>query len=322
MRSGTNARGILLALARISGAPAYAFLIPDQGLRGCGQVWWSLVSAIAAAWCYGFASVIQALAARGASRGGAARVDPRLVVRMLSQWRFIASLGLDFLGLILQVVALRRLPLFAVQAAIAASLAVTAIFAAWLIHQVLADREWVAVAGVCAGVALLGTSAGAVQSAPTGNEFRIGLITGLGALLVLGMLAGRLPDRFRTPALGAVAGLGYGVVAVSARILTNFAPLALAKDPATYTLAVAGVVSFLFYASALERGQVTVASAATVLTETVLPALIGVLFLGDHPRRGLEAVAAAGFALAVAGAVMLARFAEGGADAAAAGGSA
>jgi drug/metabolite transporter (DMT)-like permease len=274
-----------------------------------------LACAIAAAWCYGFASVIQALAARSASHGGAARVDPRLVVRMLSQWRFIASLGLDFLGFILQVAALRRLPLFVVQAAIAASLAVTAIFAAWLVHQVLAGREWAAVAGVCAGVTLLGTSAGAERPASAGGDFRIGLVAGLGVLLALGMLAGRLPDPFRTPVLGAIAGLGYGVVAVSARILTSLAPLALAKNPATYTLAVAGAVSFLFYASALERGQVTVASAATVLAETVLPALIGVLLLGDHPRRGLEAVAAVGFALAVVGAVMLARFAEAGNDA-------
>lgn len=273
-------------------------------------MWWSLASAVAAAWCYGFASVIQALAARSASHGGAARVDPRLVVRMLSQWRFIASLGVDLLGFVFQVAALRRLPLFVVQAAIAASLAVTAISAAWLIHQVLAGREWAAVAGVCAGVVLLGTSAGAENPVPVGQEFRIGLIAGLGALLVLGMLAGRLPGPLRTPVLGAIAGLGYGVVAVSARILTNLAPLALVEDTATYTLAVAGAVSFLFYASALERGNVTVASAATVLAETVLPAMIGVLFLGDRPRRGLEVAAAVGFALAVAGAVMLARFAE------------
>jgi drug/metabolite transporter (DMT)-like permease len=274
-----------------------------------------LTAAVAAAWCYGFASVIQALAARSASRGGATRVDPRLVVRMLSQWRFIASLGVDFLGFVLQVVALRRLPLFVVQAVIAASLAVTALSAAWLMNQVLAWREWVAVAGVCAGIALLGASAGAERAVQVGEEFRIGLIAGLAGLLVLGMLAGHLPDPFRTPVLGAVAGIGYGIVAVSARILTNLHPLALARNPATYTLAVAGTVSFLFYASALERGQVTVATAATVLAETVLPALIGLLFLGDHARHGFEVAAALGFALAVAGAVMLARFAEAGGDA-------
>src|SRR5947209_1911785 len=97
-----------------------------------------------AALCYGVAAVMQAMAVRAASRrtagepggGNAAlgRVDPGLVVRMLREWRFIASLGLDLIGFVAQLVALRRLPLFAVQAMIAANLAVTAVFAAWLIH--------------------------------------------------------------------------------------------------------------------------------------------------------------------------------------------
>ena len=44
------------------------------------------------------------------------RVDPGLIVRLLRQWRFVASLGIDLLGFLAQLVALRRLPLFAVQA--------------------------------------------------------------------------------------------------------------------------------------------------------------------------------------------------------------
>jgi hypothetical protein len=55
---------------------------------------------------------------------------------------------------------------------------------------------------------------------------------------------------------------------------------------------------------------VTVATAAVVLAETLPPAVIGVLFLGDKTRPGLEPAAVAGFLLAVASAVMLARFGE------------
>ena len=62
--------------------------------------------------------------------------------------------------------ALRRLPLFAVQAIIAANLAVTAVVAAWLIHLELSWREWLAVAGVVVGVGLLGSSAGAAGASP------------------------------------------------------------------------------------------------------------------------------------------------------------
>src|SRR6266545_2082051 len=205
-------------------------------------MWWSLGSALAAACCFGVAAVMQALSARAASVGTAG-VSPQLVMRMLGQWRFIASLGLDFIGFLAQLIALRRLPLFVVQAAIAGSLAVTAVTAAWLANHTL-------------------------------------------------------------------AGLGYGVVGVAARILTGFSPIELIRDPAAYALAAAGIVSFMFYTAALEHGDVTVATAATVLTETVLPAIIGVIFLGDTTRRGLVGMAAAGFALAVAGALTLARFGE------------
>lgn len=272
-------------------------------------MWWSLASALAAACCFGVASVIQALAARAASDGGAG-VSPRLVVRMFRQWRFVASVGLDLVGFVAQLIALRRLPLFVVQAAIAGSLAVTAVMSAWLASHMLSGREWVAVLVVSAGIAMLGSSAGGAGASAVGGEFRLGLIISVAALAVAGLAAARLPGRSRTLALGMIAGLGYGVVGVAARILVGFSPTDLIRDPASYALAAAGVISFMFYASALEHGDVTVATAATVLTETVLPSIVGVMFLGDTTRHGLVGVAVAGFALAIVGAVSLARFGE------------
>ncbi|HKB29590.1 MAG TPA: hypothetical protein VKD26_02005 [Streptosporangiaceae bacterium] len=272
-------------------------------------MWLSLASALAAACCFGVASVIQALAARSASRGSA-RVSPGLLVRMLGQWRFVASLVLDLVGFVAQLVALRRLPLFVVQAAIASALAVTAVLSAWLAKHALAAREWLAVIAVTIGIAMLGSSAGASGAADVGDEFRLGLIITVGVLGLAGFAAARLHGRARTLALGSIAGLGYGVVGVAARILTGFTPTDLVRDPASYTLAAAGIISFMFYTAALEHGDVTTATAATVLTETVLPATIGILFLGDTTRHGLVGLAAAGFALAVAGALTLARFGE------------
>ena len=122
-----------------------------------------------------------------------------------------------------------------------------------------------------------------------------------------GVVGGRAGRRYR---LGAVAGLGYAVLAVSARILPGFSPQQLVRDPASYTLAAAGIISFLLYASALEGGSVTVATAAVVLAETTPPAVVGVIFLGDSTRRGLTGVAILGFFLAVVCAVALARFGE------------
>jgi drug/metabolite transporter (DMT)-like permease len=278
----------------------------------------SLIAAVVAPLFYGVASAMQAMAVRAASRpagadagGGAfAAVDPGLVVRMFRQWRFVVSLGLDMLGFVAQLVALNRLPLFAVQAMIAANLAVTAVCASWLIGASLGWREWAAVGGVIAGVGLLGGSAGAEGAARVGETFKLALIVAVAGIGLIGLAAARLPGPARTPLLGATAGLGYGVLAVAARVLNGFDPVHLIKDPAAYALAAAGIVSFLFYASALERGSVTVAVAAVVLVETIPPAAVGIVLLGDKTRHGLAGLAIAGFILAVICAVQLARFGQ------------
>src|SRR6266567_2788684 len=279
----------------------------------------SLVAALVSAFCYGIAAVMQAIAVRSASNRPApdstvgpqaGRVDPGLVVRMLRQWPFIASLGIDLIGFLAQLVALRRLPLFAVQAMIAANLAVTAVFAAWLMHVLLTWREWLAVAGVVTGVGLLGSSAGSEGAAQPGPAFQMALIVTVAGIALAGLAAARLPNPARTPVLGAVAGLGYAVLAVAARILPGFSPPQLIRSPASYALAAAGIVSFMLYAAALEGGSVTVATAAVVLAETTPPAIVGVIFLGDTTQHGLTGVAVLGFILAVVCAVALARFGE------------
>jgi len=279
----------------------------------------SLVAALLAALCYGLASVMQAIAVRASSRrpvleaaGAANGVDPSLILRMLRQWPFIVSLVVDLIGFVCQVFALQRLPLFEVQVIIASNLAVTAVLASWLMHIVLTLREWAAVLAVVIGVGLLGASAGSEGAASVGDEFQIALMAALAAIAVAGVAAGRLPGRVRTPALGAIAGLGYGVLAICARILPGFSVHQLVRSPAAYTLAAAGIISFMLYASALESGVVTVATAAVIVAETIPPAIVGVLLLGDTTRPGLTAVAFAGFFLALVSTIVLARFGEAG----------
>src|SRR5579875_3390609 len=271
----------------------------------------SLTAGLVAALCYGVASVMQAAAVHEASHRlpenpAASGVDPGLVPRMLRQWRFMASLCLDMLGFIAQLVALRRLPLFVVQAMVAA------VLASLLIGVALSWREWLAVTGVVTGVGLLGSSAGAEGASQAGAVFKLALIVAVAGLGLCGLAAARLRGPARTLLLGTVAGFGYGVLGIAARVLNGFEPLTLLRDPAAYAVAAAGIVSFVLYATALEGGGVTVATAAVVLAETLPPAVIGVVFLGDTTRPGLEPAAVAGFFLAVASAVMLARFGEAG----------
>lgn len=269
---------------------------------------WSLVGALAAAVCFGWASVLQAVAARSDPSGSG--VDPRLLVRLSRQLPFLLGIGLDLVGFGAELAALRSLPLFVVQAVVAANLAVTAVAAAWILDARLAPREWVAVTAVCTGLALLGLASGPEHPTAVSLTFRLTLLGCACALGAAGVAAGRLPGAARSVVLGLVAGLGFGVVAIGTRVVTSLAPLHLARDPATYAVAVGGLTAFLFFATALQRGSVTTTTATMVVAETLVPAIVGVLTLGDDPRHGFAMVAGAGFVLAVAGALALARFGE------------
>jgi hypothetical protein len=70
-------------------------------------------------------------------------------------------------------------------------------------------------------------------------------------------------------------------------------------------LAAYGGLGLVLFASALDKGSVTVATASQFSAETVVPALVGLVLLGDHAREGLAGAAAAGFLLTVGGAVGL-----------------
>jgi drug/metabolite transporter (DMT)-like permease len=272
-----------------------------------------LVAAFAAAVCYGVGSVLQAVAARGtASVEG---LDPRLLIRLLRSWRYVVGVGLDGLGFVLGLVAVRSLPLFVVQSVVASFLAITAVLGAVFLRMPLTRRDWGALAVVVVGLALVGSSAaedGAVDvtAVETWGVLVVSLALGLAAVPLA-----RIPGNAGATALGAVAGLSFGATAVAARMLpAEGAPgvelRALVASPATYALAVAGAVALLTYSIALQRGSVTQATAPLVVGETIAPAAVGLLLLGDQARPGWGAVATVGFVLAVAGAVALARHGE------------
>ncbi|MFB6961536.1 hypothetical protein ACFCYB_32200 [Streptomyces sp. NPDC056309] len=268
-----------------------------------------MVCALGAAVCFGTATVLQAIAARAAADTGGGG-DAALLLRAVRQWRYLAGLGLDGLGFLLQIAALRSLPIYVVGAALAASLAVTAVTASRLLRVRLSAVEWSAVGVVCAGLAMLGLASGAEGREDGSAALKWAMLGAALAVLLLGAVAGRLPERVRALLLGLGAGFGFGVVEVAVRLIDSLAPSALFTNPAAYALLLGGGAAFLLLTSALQRGSVTTATAGMVIGETIGPAAIGVVWLGDRTREGLAWLAVLGFAVAVAGALALARFGE------------
>jgi hypothetical protein len=267
-----------------------------------------LLAALGAAVCYGVGSVMQAVGARRTA--AAVGIDPRLLVRLLGQGTFVVGSLLDIVGFVLSLVALRTLPLYVVQATIASNLAVSAVLAAKVMHARLANVEWSGVIAATIGLALLGLSAGEQGPVEAGHVFRWGLIIGSVGVVVLGVAAGGLSGSRGAAALGFVSGLGFGIVSMAGRVVTDLTPGHLWRDGAIWALAVSGAVGFLLHAVALQRGSVATATVGVVLGETILPVAIGVVVLGDTTRSGFAPVAVVGFLLAVAGALTLSRFGE------------
>ncbi len=269
----------------------------------------SVLAALSAAACFGVAAILQGIAvARLAPTGN--RVDPRLLLRLLREAPFVLTVLLNLLGFALHVVSLQHLPLFLVQVVLASAVALTAVLSVLVLHTPLSSRQWAAVAAVCAGLAVLSASAESSEvTTDTGSGLRLALFAGVLVVAVLGGLAGRLSGAVGGTALGLVAGTGFGLVAVSARLLpTGLNPADVLREPALYALGLAGAAAFLLYATAMQHSSVTLATAALVVTQTGVPAVLGLLLLGDGVREGTAPLALVGFLLALGGAVALARF--------------
>ncbi len=272
-----------------------------------------LLLALGCSVCYGTATVLQAAATRSVNSGDSdSGVDAALLLRALRQWRYLVGIALDGLGFVLQIAALRLVPIYVVAAAIAASLAVTAIVAAWVLSTRLSAMEWAAVAVVCASLAMLGVAAGpeGTGHGPPGLGWALLVIAAI--VFTAGAAAGRLSDRTRALVLGFGAGAGFGVDEIAVRLIDSIdlTEASFYTNPAVYALVAGGAAGFLLLTSALSRGSVTTAVAGMVVGETVGPALVGVAWLGDRTRPGLGWMVEAGFAVAVIAALALSRFGE------------
>jgi drug/metabolite transporter (DMT)-like permease len=259
---------------------------------------------------FGVASILQAVGSRKVPTGS--ELDGRrlasFVGALLRQPAFLGALLLNLAGFGLHFVALRLLSLYLAQAGIAASLVVTALLATRLMGDQLSAVEWSAVVGVCVGLGLLTVSAGNAGKSAPHPGLTVGLIVGLICIAVLGGLASRSQHAMATALLGLLAGLGYAGVAISARLLQDGSIGELLSSPTTYTLPVSGALAFILYSLALQRGSVTLATTPMIALQTITPAAVGVLVLGDGVRPGWYAGALGGFVLTAIGALILVRF--------------
>lgn len=291
-----RAHGSLTADNRPAADPSVTLTVMLTGL---------LIAALA---CLGsgLGSALEAFGVhRAAARtGGSADLGP-----LLRTPQYVAGLSVDVLGSVCTVIALQYLPLFLVQAVVAASVGVTAVVMA-VTGRPVGRRAWIALGASLIGLALLASSAEPDNGPMLDTVWQWLLLASALPLTGLGLAVERRPHRAAPALFGLLAGVSFSVVSISARGLDlPEPPWLLVRMPSAWAIAVLGILGTVFFARGLQHGRVTVVAAVTFTTETVLPATVGLLFLGDEIRPGREPLAVVGFGIAVVAAMFLARFA-------------
>lgn len=260
-----------------------------------------LLAALAATGANSGAALLQAMGARRASRPATAVLHPV----------YLLGLTLDIGGWVLTVVALRFMPIVAVQAIVAGQVGITVVASHWVFDTPLRRVDILAAGANVLGLALL------VASASTGDaevHASTGGVVALWATLVVLATVGvttALRTR-RAMIMAFLAGLAFGGTAVAVRLVDLDGPFGaivrqVLTDPVVWALLGYAALGLGLYTVALARGAVGPVVGVLAVTETLAPGLLGLVALGDGVRPGWVPAFLVGLVLALGGVIVLAR---------------
>jgi drug/metabolite transporter (DMT)-like permease len=264
------------------------------------------------------AAVSFALAAtlwqRASMAAGFEAGKPQGFARLLTNWVWLAGLGAQILGVVLQAAALDR-----GRVAIIQPLLVTAVIWAmplgyFLTNQSITRRHILGAAIVVAGLAIfasVGDPAGGVDNAPTSDWVAAFLVVGAVCAALL-LFAGRGGLSARAAVFGTVAGILYGISATLMKpVVENLhanGGVAVLESWELWVMAVTGIVGFYLQQVSLATGRLVTSVATVSVANPVVSVLLGVLVLQerlDQPPAWHAVLAVGGLALALLGAVVV-----------------
>ncbi|UQU68405.1 hypothetical protein COUCH_06380 [Couchioplanes caeruleus] len=258
---------------------------------------------------YGVANLLQSVAAARTSVHHT--FDPQLLVRLACHRTYLFGVVCQVLGFMLAFFARKDLPLFLVQASVAAGLGVTALLGVIVLKWALPVAELALLTLLLVGITALVVSAQPAPSRPLGTAGVIGLTVALAVIGLLGFFAVRLHGATGSVVLGSLAGIAFSAAAIAARPLANeHSAAGFLTNPLLYLLIAHSVVGQLQLGLAMQRGSTTAAVAAMDAAGAVPAAIVGLLLLGDRIHPGREWLAAFGFVITLGAVIAMTRYAE------------
>jgi drug/metabolite transporter (DMT)-like permease len=268
--------------------------------------WFYLAAMIAA---YGVANLLQSAAAARTTVHHT--FDPSLLIRLAGQRTYLLGLLCQVLGFVLAFLARIDLPLFLVQASVAAGLGVTALLGVLVLKWTLPRAEIALLALLLGGITALVLAAQPAHSRQLGTAGVVALGVAIAVIAVSGFFAVRLHGALGSVVLGSLAGIAFSAAAIAARPLAaEHSAGAFLGNPLLYLLVAHSMVGQLLLGLAMQRGSTTAAVAAMDAAGAVPAAIVGLLLLGDRIHPGLEWLAAVGFVVTLGAVIGLTRFAE------------
>ena len=127
--------------------------------------------------------------------------------------------------------------------------------------------------------------------------------------LILGIVVISLTKVLRQRPLFAafMGGISFsGVAIVSRTINVHLDLMSIVTNPLSWALVVYALIGLALFSMALQNALVTHVDATTYVVEIIIPTLIGLLFLGDHPRPGTAPLMYSGLLIVVFAIIALA----------------
>ena len=256
-----------------------------------------LLFAVAAMVLNCVAGLLQSDATTRTSKGRPLAVQPR----------YLAGLVVDGLAWVCTVVALRNMPVFAVQAILGGSIALTALAVRWIWGTRLHLSDRLAIGACVVGLVLIAGSAG--TGTPAGAGPAADIVLGVAMFVLAGVAIALHNTRLAWP-LALVAGLGFGGTSLAVRSVHveegAFDVVDLLSQPPTYLVIGFWLVGLITFSKALSRGNLAGVTAVFTVTEVVVPGLVAIGLLDDRIRSGWVIPFVIGLLLAAAGVVVLA----------------
>ncbi|HVV22717.1 MAG TPA: DMT family transporter [Pseudonocardiaceae bacterium] len=269
----------------------------------------SIVLAVAASLANAIASVLQRKAARNQPDSEA--FELRLLWDLVHQRAWLGGVSAMISGFVLQAAALGTGPIALVQPILIVELGFTLVLSSKVFHTRLTVREWLAIAGMSVGVALL-----LLALRPTGGHPRStpGLVwvlasaASVGLIGVLALVGYRKRDAGRAAYLGVATGVCFGFTAALLTGITAGGLGHLFVEWQTYALVAAGPAGFFLLQNALQGGRLVASQPGLTLANPLTALGWGVAVFGEQVQTGgWIALAVTGVALIALCTVLLAR---------------